>query len=319
MTFISVALAMLVSAGCSHADKDDQAPVAAGDKAEAAPKPGVRLEAETQERLGLKIEAPVPVRWRPDLRATGRVANPLTFLSAVADYEAARTAAGASQAELARTQKLAAQENTSARSLEAAQTAAVRDALALQAARAKFASDWGMDLAGRTNLTALADELQSGARSLVKLFPPVGVFPNPPPATAVVNAWEEDTNGTPAEFADALNIDPATQVQTLLYVVQRKLPPDLAVTARLLLPGEPVNGLQVPAAAVLRYQGLGWVYVQTDTNQFVRVVIPLDRPWGAGWFVGDNLTATNRIVVTGAQSVLSAELSGGGFTTGERD
>jgi multidrug efflux pump subunit AcrA (membrane-fusion protein) len=108
-------------------------------------------------------------------------------------------------------------------------------------------------------------------------------------------------------------------VQTLLYVVQRKLPPDLAVTARLLLPGEPVNGLQVPAAAVLRYQGLGWVYVQTDTNQFVRVVIPLDRPWGAGWFVGDNLAATNRIVVTGAQSVLSAELSGGGFTTGERD
>jgi len=30
------------------------------------------------------------------------------------------------------------------------------------------------------------------------------------------------------------------------------------------------------------------------------------------------LTITNRIILTGAQSVLSAEL-GGGFTTGERD
>jgi hypothetical protein len=31
------------------------------------------------------------------------------------------------------------------------------------------------------------------------------------------------------------------------------------------------------------------------------------------------LSATNRIVTGGAQTVLSAELSGGAFTTGERD
>jgi hypothetical protein len=299
-TFLSVVLALLVSAGCSHADKDDKAPAAGSDKTEAAPKPGVTLEVEAQERLGLKMESPVSARWQPDLHATGWVADPLTFLSAVADYETARTAAAASQSELARTQKLAGQENTSARSLEAAQTAAMRDRLALEAARAKFAGEWGADLAGRTNLMALADDLQNGTRSLVKLFPPVGVFPNPPPATAVVNGWDDDTNGTPADFADVLNIKSATQVQTLLYVVKRKLPPDLA-------------------AAVLRYEGWGWVYVQTGTNQFVRAAIPLDRPLGSGWFVGDQLVGTNPIVVIGAQSVLSAELSRGGFTTGERD
>ena len=91
------------------------------------------------------------------------------------------------------------------------------------------------------------------------------------------------------------------------------------MTARLPLPGESVAGLQVPAAAVLRYEGLAWVYVQTDTNQFVRAEIPLDRPLGTGWFVAGPLSATNRLVVTGAQSLLSAELSSGGFTTGERD
>jgi hypothetical protein len=51
----------------------------------------------------------------------------------------------------------------------------------------------------------------------------------------------------------------------------------------------------------------------------VRVEIPLDRLTDSGWFVSEYLSATNRIVVTGAQTVLSAELSGGGFNTGERD
>jgi len=75
----------------------------------------------------------------------------------------------------------------------------------------------------------------------------------------------------------------------------------------------------VPASAILRHEGAGWVYVQTDTNQFVRAAIPLDRLMAGGWFVSESLSATNRIIVSGAQSVLSAELSGGGFSTGQRD
>ncbi|MDR3377707.1 MAG: hypothetical protein P4M10_03405, partial [Verrucomicrobiae bacterium] len=81
----------------------------------------------------------------------------------------------------------------------------------------------------------------------------------------------------------------------------------------------PVRGVVVPAGAVLRHQGLGWVYVQTDTNQFRHVEIPLDRLAAGGWFTAENLSATNHIVVTGAQTVLSAELSGSGFNTGQRD
>ena len=80
-----------------------------------------------------------------------------------------------------------------------------------------------------------------------------------------------------------------------------------------------VSGVTVPASAVLRHEGAGWVYVQTETNQFVRTEVALDRSLNGGWFVSESLSATNRIVVVGAQSVLSAELSGGGFSTGQRD
>jgi hypothetical protein len=304
--------------GDVKADSDDK-PAAPKEKAGTTTKPGVTLDAETQERLGITMETPKPAQWQPGISATGRVADPLAFMAAATDYESARTAAEGSRLELERTQTLAAQENASPRALEEARAAAARDSLALQAARAKFAADWGPQLAGQTNLMAVADRLQGGELSLVKLLPPVGVFPDPPPATATIYLFGTETNASTGEFADRLNTDPATQVQTLLFSVKTKLPPNVAVTAHLQMPGEPVSGWVVPSEAVLRYEGSGWVFVQTETNQFVRAGIPLNHLLDGGWFVAAGLAATNRIVVTGAQSVLSAELSNGGFTTGERD
>jgi hypothetical protein len=70
---------------------------------------------------------------------------------------------------------------------------------------------------------------------------------------------------------------------------------------------------------VLRYEGAAWVYVQSGTNQFARTAITLDRLMAGGWFVADDLSVSNHIVVAGAQATLSAELSSGQFTTGERD
>ena len=85
------------------------------------------------------------------------------------------------------------------------------------------------------------------------------------------------------------------------------------------LSGKPVDGVVIPPDAVLRYEGKSWIYAQTGSNDFTRTEIPLDRPAENGWFVPGNLTATHRVVVSGAQTVLSAELSTGNFNTGERD
>jgi hypothetical protein len=307
--------------GCSKggADPDDKSAAGQDKTAAAEPKPGVTLDAETQERIGLRMENPAVAQWQPGIHVTGRVANPLAFISALTDYETARSTAAASESELARTKKLAAQENASARMLEGAQTAATHDALALKAAEARFTADWGANLAGQADLSGYAGQLQAGSLSLVKLTLPAGTFPDPLPQTAVLSILGRDTNAVAAEFTDNLLVDPATQVQTLLFTVKQKLPPEVAVEGHLNLPGEPVTGVVVPSGAILRYEGQGWVYVQTESNQFVRAEVPLDRLLGDGWFVSDHLSTTNHIVVTGAQSVLSAELSAGGFSTGQRD
>ena len=306
MAFLAVVLA-----GCSKPAAE--APAAAPEKA------GVTIDAETQARIGLKIEPPVATQWQPEIHATGRVADPLVFTAAAADYETARAAAKASQSELDRMQKLAAGDNASPRALETAQAAAAHDAMAFKSAQAKFTGDWGVQLAAQTNLDGYATQLQAGDNSLIKLALPAGMFPNPLPSSAVILFSERESDQFTAAFADDLGIDPTTQVQTLLFAVDKKMPPSLAVTGQLKIAGEPVAGVVVPVDAVLRHEGKGWVYVQTGTNQFVRVEMALDRLTANGWFVSENLSATNRIIVAGAQTVLSAELSGGGFNAGQRD
>jgi hypothetical protein len=128
----------------------------------------------------------------------------------------------------------------------------------------------------------------------------------------------DETNPVTADFADDCGVDPVSQSQILLFSIRQKLPPSLSVSGELKTSGNAVNGVVVPAAAVLRHEGKGWVYAQVETNRFVRVEVPLDALTDGGWFVPEGLSVTNRIVTTGAQTILSAEL-GGGFGTGGRD
>jgi len=315
--FLAMFLSMVLLASCSKPAGDK--PADAPEKTEAPAKAGVTIDAATQARIGLKTESPVATAWQPQLRAAGRVVDPLVFSAAAADYDAVRAAVVATGSELERTQKLVEQNNSSARALETAQAAATRDLLAFKSAQAKFASDWGGQLAARTNLATFVETLQTGESALVKLSLPVGEFPNPLPTSASLCLFNDETSFMQADFADNLGIDPATQVQMLLFSVNKKLPPGAAVAGFLKTSGEPVGGVAVPFSAVVRHEGKGWIYVQTETNQFVRTEIPLDRLMNDGWFVSENLSATNHIVVTGAQTVLSAELSGGEFNTGTRD
>ena len=266
---------LVIFSGCSKPATETPAP--APENVEA--KSGVMLDAETQAQLGLKIESPVAAQWQPELRAVGRVVDSLALMVAAADYETTRVTG---------------------------------TALAQKSARAKFTADWGARFAAQTNLAAFAEQLQTDDVALVKLFLPAGVFPKPLPASAVIALFGSETNLIAAEFADDCGIDAATQTQSLLFMVKQKLPRGLAVTATLKISGEPVNGVTVPASAMLRHDGKGWVYVQTATNQFERVEVSLERPVGEGWFVTDGLSATNRLVTVGGQAVLSAE-----FTSGE--
>jgi multidrug efflux pump subunit AcrA (membrane-fusion protein) len=163
-----------------------------------------------------------------------------------------------------------------------------------------------------------------GATVLIRVDLPAGERMENESQTARVVSLAEKAAPVTAVCFDLLPaLDAQTQQQGVLFTADQpaggRLTPGEAVTAFIKTPGEPVRGVVVPTSAILRHEGAGWVYVQTDTNQFVRVAVALDRLMVGGWFISETLSATNRLVVSGAQSVLSAELSGGGFSTGQRD
>ena len=84
------------------------------------------------------------------------------------------------------------------------------------------------------------------------------------------------------------------------------------VTGFLKLSGEAKAGVTVPRSAVVRSNGATWVYLQTGDDTFERVEVALDHPLDDGWFVAKGLKAETKVVVVGAQQLLSEELKGQG-------
>jgi hypothetical protein len=101
--------------------------------------------------------------------------------------------------------------------------------------------------------------------------------------------------------------------------------PGATLVAWLALPGAPRSGVIVPRDAVLRHEGETFVYLQKD-DVFQRQAVALERPVADGWFVGVGtndhsparannhppLQPQEKVVVVGAQQLLSEELKGQG-------
>lgn len=314
-----VMFSMALLSGCSKPAEDKAK--GAAEKAPDQNQAGLTIDAATQARIGLKMETPAAMQWQPEVKGYGHVIDPATLTAAIADLESARAAAEASGKEYERVKILASQNNSSARSLEAAKASSTHDALVFESALAKFKLDWGRALAEDGDHEKLLSQIVTGTTSLVRIdLPPGEVLPSPPASArfAALNAAPGPVRG---EFFGATDgVNPQTQSQSFFFLVKKQpLPLGAAVTGFLKISGEPVSGVTVPSSAVLRYEGKGWIYVQTGDSQFLRTEIPLDRLTENGWFVSGNLSPTNRIVVTGAQTILSAEMGSGDFNTGTRD
>jgi hypothetical protein len=108
-------------------------------------------------------------------------------------------------------------------------------------------------------------------------------------------------------------VDVQAQGQSFLFLVKAAstpLAPGAFVTALLQVPGEPVTGVIVPRAALLRHEGEVFVYLQTGEQTFERKAIELERPVENGWFVHEGLNPNDKLVTVGAQQLLSEETKG---------
>ena len=272
----------------------------------------VTLDAETQRRVALKTESPAATNLSPEVKGYGRVVDPAPLVAAVLELAPAQAALDTSRKELERVKILRVQENASARVLEAAELALRRDELALDAARARLTLGWNTNVAGQKDLTAFVRSLGARETVLVRIELPAGEALNAPPASARLVTLADANGFITAQFlGPAVDVDPQSQGQGFLFLVENasaKLMPGAMVTAFLPTGGATLPGVVVPRHAVLRAEGRAWVFVQTGAETFVRREISISHPLPAGWFVAREVAASDKLVVTGAQTLLSEEL-----------
>jgi hypothetical protein len=267
----------------------------------------VSLDTNAQQIAGLQTAVLAATRERPEVKGFGRVVDLATLTASVADLESARAAASVSGREYKRLQSLSAQDNVAERTLEAAGATATRDRTASEATLAKFKLDWGEKLAedGSKILSQIAD----GKTQLVQIELPAGETLSSPPVAARIAALNDETHPVTADFLDMTDgVNPQTQAQSaFLRLAGRPLTPGAAVTGYLEIPGESTTGVVVPEAAVIRADGRSWIYTQTSETSFTRCEISTRQPVTGGWLVTNGVTPGDRVVIIGAQVLLSEE------------
>ncbi len=148
-------------------------------------------------------------------------------------------------------------------------------------------------------------------RLLARVEIPIGQIVSPNISTArVVTVGQEDQPITAERIATSTTIDPKTQGQSFLFRLgetRQGMRPGLAITAYLATAGAPRKGVVVPRSAIVRHEGKTYAYVQISSDQFVRKEMPVSEPVAGGYFTASGFAPGDRVVVVGAQLLLSEE------------
>jgi multidrug efflux system membrane fusion protein len=102
--------------------------------------------------------------------------------------------------------------------------------------------------------------------------------------------------------------DPVIQGSAFIYRAAAPLPSGTRIVAYLPTAKKGTPGMVVPADAIVWYGGQPWAYVQINAEQFARYPVAEQSPMQGGFFVTQGFKADQRVVVSGAQLLLSEEL-----------
>ena len=292
------------------------------------------IDEATQKRIGLAVANPSAADGLQEIQATGQVLDVSPLVDLLGEYRKAQITLESSRRERERARQLKQDDNISERAAQEAEAAYALNRVAAVTIASKIKSGWGNKVLEKIGPppVALAAErspdsfLQalSDSMILIRVDLPAGQRWGEAAPAARIFSLAQKTGPVSAVFFDALPVvNSQTQQQGALFVIEparaSRLMPGESITARIVPSGElPVKGVMIPAEAIVRHDNQGWFFVQTGASEFTRRSVPLEQPSATGYFCAD-LAATNRIVVVGAQTLLSAELSEGDFNSGQRD
>ncbi len=274
----------------------------------------LKLNEEAQAHADLKVVVLEAAELKPEVKAFGRVLDASPLAASLTEIATAQSQLEASGKEAERLKVLFAQnQNASARAMEIAEAAVKRDHIAAEAAQLRLLSSWGKDIASRPTLDGFIRSLVAQENALVRVDVPASEKMETAPTAARIALLSAPDAPLDTEFLGvAVSADPQTLGRGFHFLVKGKsLAANAAVTAWLTLPGEPEKGVIVPREAIVRHEGEAFIYIKTGDETFERKEIELHHPLVAGWFT-DGFKPGVKIVINGAQQLLSEELKGEG-------
>ena len=275
----------------------------------------LKLDRETQARMGLKTAPLNATQSKPEVEAYGRVLDPAPLESLLIERASAKAAFDASSREFERLKLLHDQgQNASTRALETAQAAMAHDEILFNSIQPRLLLSWGKTIASLPDLPAFAHSLAAQETAVVRIDLPLHLALKSPPQSGRLAPLTAPEDLSTAQFLGPAPIaDAQLQGQGFLFLQKSKpLPPGAAVLAWLSLPGEAESGVTLPRQAVVRHEGEVFVYLQSGDDIFTRKKVELDRPLENGWVVREGLKPQDKVVVVGVQQLLSEELKGQG-------
>ena len=282
----------------------------------------IALDAATQSQNRIETRVLSVTTQRQELRANAVVLAVQnltelrnTYLSAAAQVEKAKAALDVSQRAYDRTKQLyddnqnasgkAVQEAEGARRSDEVSFRAANDALQLNEAIAR--QTWGEVVSKwLTDGSSAFDRILTQKDLLLQVSFLAGAVAAPP-RTASVQSPGGQIQG--AGFVSGYpTIDPRIQSPSFLYVTPAAPYLVPGMTLVVLLPtGPQTRGVVLPANAIIWWQGKAWAYVQIAPDRFARREVPTETPILSGFFVSTGFAPGEKVVIRGAQQLLSEE------------
>ena len=270
----------------------------------------VEMDEETQGRLGLEIKEIAAAAMTPRVAAWGRVLDPTALLTLDGELTQARIAVENSQLAAARAEELfKGGENVPKKTVEAAQAQFRLDSARLLALDRSWQREWAPLLKDEKDLPGFMSALVAGKISLVRMEVASG---DPMDAMPLAAELLISANAKPAKvtaLAPAADVDPRSQAPAFVVRCEDSLRPGQSISGWFETAAKAIPGVLLPRSSVIRHGPQAWVYLQEKDTEFRRVAVPTANPMAEGWFVADEaIKAGDKIVVTGAQAILSTEV-----------
>src|SRR5581483_8365903 len=267
--------ALLALSACG---KSDQAASEKKDDADNAP--GVALGDEQVKSLGITTEAARATTYQQEVAGYGVVTALDTIAQSDADFATASAAASQSQAAAARARLLATGEEAavSREVVEQAESKAAADRAALALAGRKRESVFGRNAPFGADRGALIADLAAGRAVLVRVTFPLGSVGGGVPRSLRIARLGDDSRSWRSNRIWEAPADPNLPGRGFYAVIEGS---DLAQNehvAGFVPKGAAIQGVKVPAAALLFGESQSWVYLQDKPDHFVRAPIDTSRP-----------------------------------------